>query len=68
MSYWGLKKLVHQFEIIDYTKPILCDPAKYEADYMIKPGSVKQRIAAFLAKYVMWLVPGYIWLLKKPNP
>jgi ubiquinone/menaquinone biosynthesis C-methylase UbiE len=66
LSYWGLRKLVHRFELTDYTKPILQAPAKYKADYMVKPGSAKQKIASALARYAIWLVPGYIWVLTKP--
>jgi 2-polyprenyl-3-methyl-5-hydroxy-6-metoxy-1,4-benzoquinol methylase len=66
LTYWGLKKLVNRFEITDYTKFILHDPEKYSAAYMIKPGSTKQKIACFLSKYAYWLVPGYIWILRKP--
>ena len=39
-TYWGLKKLVNMFEITDYTPKILSKPAKYKADYMIKPNSI----------------------------
>ena len=67
LSYWGLKKLVGSFEITDYTKKILFDPEKYKADYMIKPGSTKQKIGCFLSRYLYWLVPGYIWVLRKPK-
>lgn len=67
LSYWGLKHLVRRFEITDFTKPILCSPARYKTEYMIKPGSRKHKIASFLVKYAIWLVPGYIWVLKKPN-
>lgn len=66
-TYWGLKKLVSKFNITDYTPLILTDPVKYNAEYMVKPGSRKHKIATFISKYMIWLVPGYIWLLEKPN-
>ena len=66
LTYWGLKKLVREFELVDYTPLILSNPLKYNTDYMIKPGSSKQKIAIFLSKHMIWLVPGYIWLLEKP--
>lgn len=65
-TYWGLKRLVRAFEVIDYTPLILSKPEKYKTEYMVKPGSNKQKIAAFISKYMIWLVPGYIWILKKP--
>jgi len=65
-TYWGLKRLVNQFQIVDYTQRTLADPVKYQIAYMVQPESKKQKIALFVAKYFMWLVPGYIWLLRKP--
>lgn len=65
LSYWGLKKLVRDFEVIEYTSKIVSDPEKYNVSYMLEAGSGKQKIAMFISKYMSWLVPGYIWLLKK---
>ncbi|WP_143047961.1 class I SAM-dependent methyltransferase [Thalassotalea agarivorans] len=67
LTYWGLKKLVKEFELIDYTKKILAQPSKFGAEYMIKPGTIKYKVANFVAKYFFWLVPGYVWVLKKPD-
>jgi ubiquinone/menaquinone biosynthesis C-methylase UbiE len=67
LSWWGLRRLVRKFTVTDYTPMILAEPGKYEADYMVKPGSRKQGIARFIARYMIWLVPGYIWLLQKPE-
>ncbi|MDX1697087.1 MAG: methyltransferase domain-containing protein [Thiohalobacterales bacterium] len=66
LSYWGLKKLVRAFETIDYTRPIITTPDRFEAGYMIRPNTPKHRVAAFMARYLFWLVPGYIWILRKP--
>lgn len=66
-SYWGLKKLVNEFEIHDYTKSIISNPKKYAAEYMLRPGSKKHNIASLLVKYVYWAMPGYIWIIQKPN-
>lgn len=66
LTYWGLKKLVSNFELVDYTKPIVLSPGKYQAEYMVREGSKKQRLASLIVKYAMWLMPGYIWMLQKP--
>lgn len=66
LSYWGLKQLVRDFETIDYTRPIIETPGRFEAEYMIRPDTPKQRIAALMSRYLFWLVPGYIWILRKP--
>lgn len=66
-TYWGLKKLTKQFFIRDYTKNIIENPIKYQVDYMIQPGSMNAAIARLISKKLYWLIPGYIWLLEKPN-
>jgi ubiquinone/menaquinone biosynthesis C-methylase UbiE len=67
LSYWGLKSLVKGFELVDYTVKIIANPDQYDASYMLPPGSLKTRVARLMAKHVYWLVPGYIWLLRKPG-
>lgn len=66
-SYWGLKRLVSQFEVVDYTGKVINNPEKYKVDYMLPAGSWKAAIAQNVVKYAYWLVPGYIWLLRKPG-
>jgi len=65
LSLWGLKELVKDFKIRDYTFKIIEEPAKYSATDMITPGSFKQRISLFLINYAYWLCPTYIWILEK---
>lgn len=64
-SYWGLQKLVKDFDVVDYTKRIIARPEDYETQYMIPPGSIKQVAASVISKHLYFLVPTYIWLLKK---
>lgn len=66
-TYWGLKKLVDDFIVYDYTQKIICNPLKYHTDYMVQPGSMKAVIAKLIIENLVWLSPGYIWLLQKPN-
>jgi len=65
-TYWGLKKLVRAFRRHDYTLRIIKDPERFHASYMIKPGSLSAKLATFIATWLPWLVPGYIWILEKP--
>jgi 2-polyprenyl-3-methyl-5-hydroxy-6-metoxy-1,4-benzoquinol methylase len=67
LSYWGLIKLVRNFELIDYTEKIFTNPQSFHADYMIQEGTVKARLARFIVQYFYLLCPGYIWLLRKPK-
>lgn len=64
-SYWGLRHLVRMFEVEDFTRRMVADPQKYHVEYMIRPGSMTAVIAGFISRWLYWLVPGYIWILKK---
>lgn len=65
LSYWGLKALVRRFDVRDYTLDIIKNPNEFAAEYLLPPGSLKSRVAAFIASHLIWLVPGYIWVLVK---
>jgi len=64
-SYWGLKRLVVDFKIDDYTSKIISDPEKFSAGYMVRSRGLKQRVAKIVVSYFYPIVPGYIWLLEK---
>lgn len=66
MTLWGLRKLVSQFDVIDYTLQVLRDPRRFHAEDVIKEGSLKHRLGTRVLQAAYWLSPGYIWLLKKP--
>jgi SAM-dependent methyltransferase len=65
LTYWGLRRLVAQFTLIDYTARIIKDPVKFYATDLIIPGSIMQKVYVFIIKLFYWLCPTYIWLLKK---
>lgn len=65
LSWWGLRRLVDAFDVIDYTGRLVDEPKRYGTDYMMPPGSFKQRVAAWMTKRAPWAVPGYIWILRK---
>jgi 2-polyprenyl-3-methyl-5-hydroxy-6-metoxy-1,4-benzoquinol methylase len=65
LSYWGLRRLVRKFELFDYTPLLIENPQRFAAEYLLKPDAMKNKIAKWVIKYAYWLVPGYIWLLKK---
>lgn len=66
-SLRNLKKLVSKFEIIDYTLKIIKNPTKYSADEMLLEKTLKYYLFNVLAKVIYFLIPTYIWILKKPN-
>ena len=66
MSYFGLRRLVARFEVLDYTVRLIDHPSRYATDYMFVPGSLRQRAAHWLAHSLPCLCPGYVWVLRKP--
>lgn len=65
LGYWGLKKLVSRFEVLDYTARVIEDPVRFHATDVISPGSFKQKISRLLLSVAYWACPTYLWLLKK---
>jgi 2-polyprenyl-3-methyl-5-hydroxy-6-metoxy-1,4-benzoquinol methylase len=65
LSYFGLKSIVRNFQIIDYTKKIIFNPKYFHVEYMIRESSLKYKLAKFMVKYMYVLLPGYIWILRK---
>jgi ubiquinone/menaquinone biosynthesis C-methylase UbiE len=65
LTYWGLKRLISEYQVFDYTKKIVRDPERYSATDLCKPGSVKQKTAILFSILAYGLVPTYIFLLKK---
>ena len=66
VSYASLKKLCGAFRLIDYSDKVISDPDKFEVSYMLRPGTLKQRIARLVATYMQWATP-HIWILQKPS-
>ena len=64
-TYWTLRKLVSEFELIDYTVRVVEDPVRFNAEDIVRNGSRQQRLALAILKHAYWFFPGYIWLLKK---
>ncbi|GMQ91337.1 MAG: hypothetical protein BMS9Abin11_0645 [Gammaproteobacteria bacterium] len=65
LTYWFLKKLVRDFDLVDYTRKMIYFPEKYHVDYMLKLNSAKHKIAKIIATYFYWICPTYIWILRK---
>lgn len=67
-SYWGLKRLVADFDLIDYTVKVIAEPEKFHLTDMVRSHTLKQRLALVMLKVAYVFLPGYIWLLKKSMP
>jgi SAM-dependent methyltransferase len=68
LSYWGLRKLVRQFEVHDYTRRLIEAPERFGVSYLLQPGTLKHRVAIGIARLAHAFIPTYIWLLRKPGP
>lgn len=66
-TLWGLRRLVAGFEVHDYTRAMARDPVRFGVDYMIPPAGPKHVAVNFVARFLYWMMPGYIWLLEKPR-
>ncbi|AQA16848.1 hypothetical protein BST95_19360 (plasmid) [Halioglobus japonicus] len=64
VSYWALRKLCEAFNFSDYSARVIAEPTRFGVDYMLPPGSLKHRLAHFVARGLPWLTP-HIWVLAK---
>jgi SAM-dependent methyltransferase len=65
-TYWALKRMCSEFDVVDYTETVVRQPERFSAADMVPPGSLQQKLALTLLRFAYWLSPGYIWLLRKP--
>jgi ubiquinone/menaquinone biosynthesis C-methylase UbiE len=66
VSYWALKRLSDAFLRVDYSPRVIAEPDKFGAAYMLQKGSLKWKLADFVARHVKWATP-HIWILQKPD-
>jgi hypothetical protein len=64
-SLRNLRRLVARFDTVDYTQAVLADPVRYGFDYLVPPGSLRQRVYRLVARHAPAAFPGYLWVLRK---
>ena len=64
-TYWTLRRMLEDFDIVDYTLRVLEQPAAFAALDVVTPGSWGQRLGLLAGRHLYWALPGYIWLLVK---
>ncbi|MCZ6805283.1 MAG: class I SAM-dependent methyltransferase [Proteobacteria bacterium] len=64
-TYWGIKKLIRKFNVYDYTLEIVMDPDRFSARDIIPKDGLIDKIPLVLWKAFYWLLPGYIFILRK---
>ena len=63
-SWWTLRHLCEQFDIVDYSARVVADPEKFAVDYMLTKGSTKWLVAKLISQYARWASP-MMWILQK---
>lgn len=68
LSYVGLRKLLKDFNIIDYTLDIICDPKKFAAEEILDQHPMAFRIPKSIVRILYCMIPTYIFILTKKIP
>jgi 2-polyprenyl-3-methyl-5-hydroxy-6-metoxy-1,4-benzoquinol methylase len=66
-TVWGLKQLVRNFFVEDYTLKVVAEPQKFFAEDMVPSESQKQKFVLLVLRLAYWVCPTYLWVLKKPH-
>jgi 2-polyprenyl-3-methyl-5-hydroxy-6-metoxy-1,4-benzoquinol methylase len=65
LSLRGLKQLVKEFQIYDYTLSIIRDPEKFFAKDIFNTQTFLYKLIRCLAPYLYPWIPTFIWVLRK---
>lgn len=65
LTYWGLKRLAADFDVVDYTRRVVAEPERFAATDVLAPGSLRQRFSLFALRLAYWACPTYLWLLRR---
>lgn len=63
MTLAGLRRLVHRFEVDDYTRRMIAAPDAYAVRYMLGRG-IRLRLVRAVARFAYCVFPGYVWILR----
>ena len=64
-SYRKLLELLSEFEKKDFTGRVVNDPVKYCVNDILPIGSVKHKLARFILKFMPFIFPDFIYVLRK---
>jgi len=65
MSLRNLRKLTRDFWSHDYTRFLFKNPEQFEADDVIRPGSLATRMPDWLFSMIYPALPAWVWVLTK---
>ena len=63
LSLRNLRKLLKNFEMIDFTKKIIDDPVAFSADDVISPNSFLSRLPHWLFKIIFPILPAWVFVI-----
>ncbi|MVF11184.1 class I SAM-dependent methyltransferase [Ketobacter sp. MCCC 1A13808] len=66
-TYWGLKKLISEFHVEDYTLKVIRDPDRFNMRDMIPKNSLLDKTPIWVWKLFYQLLPSYIFVLRVKN-
>lgn len=67
-TYWGIKRLIGNFYVVDYTLKVIAEPDSFSARDLFPKRGFLEKIPLTVWKTFYWVLPTYIFLLsKKPN-
>jgi len=64
LSLRNLRKLLKNFEMIDFTRQIIDDPVAFSADDVIKPDSFLSRLPRWLFGIVYPILPAWVFVIR----
>lgn len=65
LSYRHLRRLVARFDVDDYTFDLIRGPALFSNDEMVRPGSLIARLPRWALRLLRFLIPTFIFVLRK---
>lgn len=65
LSYYGLRKILKPFQVIDYTYEVIKHPVKFYNTDVIKQNSWLTKIPRIIYLIIKPIIPGYLFILKK---
>lgn len=64
-TYWGLRRLLRNFDVLDYTRAVIDDPLRFFISDLLVPGSWKHGLARLLVRLAPFMAPDYVLLLRQ---
>lgn len=64
-TYWGIRNLISDFSVSDYTLEVLMNPDRYHARDLISQKSIINKVPLAIWKLLYQFLPSYIFILRR---